>query len=51
MILGSCLPIKNGSLQAMAVCHLPWQIYVVSKSLAAISAAAGRKRFLSDSCG
>jgi len=22
---------KNGSLQAMAVCHLPWQIYVVSK--------------------
>mgnify|MGYP000081527501 FL=1 len=23
---------KNGSLQAMAVCHLPWQIYVVSKA-------------------
>ena len=23
---------KNGSLRAMAVCHLPWQIYVVSKA-------------------
>ncbi|MCD8360998.1 MAG: CHAD domain-containing protein [Acidaminococcaceae bacterium] len=23
---------KNGSLWAMAVCHLPWQIYVVSKA-------------------
>ncbi|MUU08019.1 MAG: hypothetical protein EP149_10285 [Phascolarctobacterium sp.] len=39
---------KNGSLQAMAVCHLPWQIYVVSKAWQQFCSSR-KKRFLSDS--